>query len=195
MLQNPVFDSKWQVYGLSTVRARVSIGGMKLIGSIFVAGSLFILSSCSLVQQQAQKNESSVSEAVEQQKKGSKADNKNSDEEIRPTPEQMESAINTLQANEDENAPNIPEPAAVAGESELLAGEPEGSDTEDASPLADVIPGGLRMGRFAPPEEAVSSSENDNPAPNSVELHGFRSPHLKGGRLPMNINGKINKAE
>ncbi len=168
---------------------------MKLIGSIFVAGSLFMLSSCSLVQQQTQKEEASVPEAVEQQKKGSKTDNKNADEEIRPTPEQMESAVKTLQTNEDENVPNIPEPAVVTDESELLAGEPEGSDTEDAAPRTDVIPGGLRMGRFAPPEEAVSSSENDAPAPNSVELHGFRSPHLKGGRLPMNINGKINKPE
>ena len=60
---------------------------------------------------------------------------------------------------------------------------------------SEVIPGGLRMGRFAPPEEAVSSSDNDMPAPNSVELHGFRSPNLKGGTLPMNINGKINKPE
>ena len=51
------------------------------------------------------------------------------------------------------------------------------------------------MGRFAPPEEAISSDENDAPAPNSVELHGFRSPNLKGGKLPMNINGKINKPE
>ena len=42
---------------------------------------------------------------------------------------------------------------------------------------------------------AVSSSDDDMPAPNSVELHGFRSPNLKGGTLPMNINGKINKSE
>lgn len=73
--------------------------------------------------------------------------------------------------------------------------EQESIPDVEPAPQTDVIPGGLRMGRFAPPEEAVSSSDNDMPAPNSVELHGFRSPNLKGGTLPMNINGKINKPE
>lgn len=147
-----------------------------------------MLSSCSLVQQQAAPSESSVPEAAESQKEVSKVDKKDADEVIQPTAEQMERALNTLQPAAGEIAPNIPEP-------ELPAEESAGIVSEAVPPQTDVIPGGLRMGRFAPPEEAVSSSENDAPAPNSVELHGFRSPHLKGGKLPMNINGKINKPE
>lgn len=49
---------------------------------------------------------------------------------------------------------------------------------------------GLRLGQFAPPEEAASAGENAEPAPNSVELHGLRSPSLPS-TLPMDINGKL----
>ena len=50
----------------------------------------------------------------------------------------------------------------------------------------------LRIRRFAPPEEAISRENDDEPMPNSVELRGLRSPVMKGN-LPMNIDGKINK--
>lgn len=149
---------------------------MKRIGLILTAGTLMVLSSCSLVQQQSPKADGETTPAAEKQEK--KATAPKSDKTVQPTPAQMEAAMQVMQEDistettEQESIPDV-EPA----------------------PQTDVIPGGLRMGRFAPPEEAVSSSDNDMPAPNSVELHGFRSPNLKGGTLPMNINGKINKPE
>lgn len=152
-----------------------------------------MLSSCSLVQQQTQKAEGDVAEAVKKTTK--KETSRKSEEPVQPTPEQMETAVQMMQEN-DANSPAslVSEDApvsAINGEAPL-----QGIVTEAASHSEpEVIPGGLRMGRFAPPEEAVSSSDNDMPAPNSVELHGFRSPNLKGGTLPMNINGKINKPE
>ncbi|MBE6436256.1 MAG: hypothetical protein E7030_08635 [Akkermansiaceae bacterium] len=56
------------------------------------------------------------------------------------------------------------------------------------------IPGrsGLRMGHFAPPEEAASSSENAPPAPNAAELRGLRSPSLPKN-LPLDVNGQSKK--
>lgn len=51
--------------------------------------------------------------------------------------------------------------------------------------------GGLRMGNFAPPEEATGNSETPALRPNAVQLRGLRSPSLKGGALPMDINGKL----
>lgn len=156
---------------------RVSMEAMKLIGSIFTAGTLVLLSSCSLVQQQTQETDTAV--AAEAEKPTQK--NKKTDNSAQPTPEQMETAMQVMKEN-------------AVGPAEDSAEMPTVTAAETA-PEPDVIPGGLRMGRFAPPEEAVSSSDNDMPAPNSVELHGFRSPNLKGGTLPMNINGKINKPE
>lgn len=57
-----------------------------------------------------------------------------------------------------------------------------------------TIPGrsGLRMGRYAPPEEAASTRENAAPAPNAAELHGLRSPSLPKS-LPLDINGQTKK--
>lgn len=156
---------------------RVSMNPMKLIGSIFTTGTLVLLSSCSLVQQQTQETDTAV--AAEAEKPTQK--NKKTDNSAQPTPEQMETAMQVMK----EYAVGPAEDSA-----EMLT-----VTAAETVPEPDVIPGGLRMGRFAPPEEAVSSSDNDMPAPNSVELHGFRSPNLKGGTLPMNINGKINKPE
>lgn len=164
-----------------------------------------MLSSCSLVQQQTQKAEGDVAEAVKKPTK--KASSRSNAETVRPTPEQMEIAVQALQEDEaDSPASPASAPASAPVSVSVSAGtsmpavydEAPASEviTEPVSANApEVIPGGLRMGRFAPPEEAVSSSDNDMPAPNSVELHGFRSPNLKGGTLPMNINGKINKPE
>lgn len=164
-----------------------------------------MLSSCSLVQQQTQKAEGDVAEAVKKPTK--KTTSRKSEKTVQPTPEQMEIAVQALQEDEaDSPASPASAPASAPVSVSVSAGTsmPAVYDEAPASevitePVSDnepeVIPGGLRMGRFAPPEEAVSSSDNDMPAPNSVELHGFRSPNLKGGTLPMNINGKINKSE
>ena len=160
-----------------------------------------MLSSCSLVQQQTQKAEGDVSEAVKKPTK--KATSRKSEKTVQPTPEQMEIAVQALQEDE-ADSPASPASAPVSVSVSAGTSMPAVYDEAPASEVItepvsanepEVIPGGLRMGRFAPPEEAVSSSDNDMPAPNSVELHGFRSPNLKGGTLPMNINGKINKSE
>ena len=142
------------------------------------------LSSCSLVQQQAQPADSESALPADKPKKKTAAPK--NDQTAQPTPAQMEAAVQVLQ----ENATAAAETAAVAD-----AIVTEATPAAESVSQPDVIPGGLRMGRFAPPEEAASSSDSDMPAPNSVELHGFRSPNLKGGTLPMNINGKINKSE
>lgn len=174
---------------------------MKLVGLTLTAGALLMLSSCSLVQQQTQKAEGDVAEAVKKPTK--KATSRKSEKTVQPTPEQMEIAVQALQEDE---ADSPASPASAPASAPVSAGTsmPAVYDEAPASEVItepvsanepEVIPGGLRMGRFAPPEEAVSSSDNDMPAPNSVELHGFRSPNLKGGTLPMNINGKINKSE
>lgn len=156
-----------------------------------------MLSSCSLVQQQTQKAEGDLAEAVKKPTK--KATSRKSEKTVQPTPEQMEIAVQALQEDE-ADSPASPASAPVSAGTSMPAVYDEAPASEVITePVSanepEVIPGGLRMGRFAPPEEAVSSSDNDMPAPNSVELHGFRSPNLKGGTLPMNINGKINKSE
>ena len=170
---------------------------MKLVGLTLTAGALLMLSSCSLVQQQTQKAEGDLAEAVKKPTK--KATSRKSEKTVQPTPEQMEIAVQALQEDE-ADSPASPASAPVSAGTSMPAVYDEAPASEVITePVSanepEVIPGGLRMGRFAPPEEAVSSSDNDMPAPNSVELHGFRSPNLKGGTLPMNINGKINKSE
>lgn len=163
---------------------------MKLIGFIVAVGSISLLGSCSLVQQQPQSQENSSSETAEQGKAERKKGRENADDAVRPTPEQMESAMQALQETEGEYAAS-----ADTGAGDMSVPNNGEDDSVTMESQSDVIPGGLRMGRFAPPEEAVSSAESDAPAPNSVELHGFRSPNLKGGKLPMSIDGKINKPE
>ncbi len=69
--------------------------------------------------------------------------------------------------------------------------------TQAATPTyrpTTAIPGrsGLRMGHFAPPEEAASSGENAVPAPNAAELRGLRSPSLPKN-LPLDVNGQSKK--
>ena len=61
----------------------------------------------------------------------------------------MEAAVQVLQ----ENATDSAETAAVAD-----AIVTEAAPAAESVSQPDVIPGGLRMGRFAPPEEAASSS-------------------------------------
>lgn len=106
-------------------------------------------------------------------------------EEIAPTPEQQETARKMLEKEaapaprkKTEPAP-VPEPAPVRDELQLPGSE---------------LRGGLRTRRFAPPEEAISRDDDDEPLPNSVELRGLRSPVMKGS-LPMNIDGKIIKED
>ena len=92
-----------------------------------------------------------------------------------PTPEQQTTARELLNANEPAELDELPE--------------------EEITPApADLSTGGLRLRRFAPPEEAVSEGSAE-PLPNAAELHGLRSPVLRGTKLPMDINGKLTPNE
>lgn len=92
-----------------------------------------------------------------------------------PTPEQQATARELLNATEPATLGELPE--------------------EEITPaLADLSTGGLRLRRFAPPEEAVSEGSAE-PLPNAAELHGLRSPVLRGTKLPMDINGKLTPNE
>lgn len=106
-----------------------------------------------------------------------------------PTPEQQPAA-EILPSETGESilpAPVFP-PMETSGDLPTL-------DTPSApsipEPAATPLPSrSLRLGLFAPPEEAASAKETPALPPNSVDLRGLRSPKLPGA-LPMDINGKI----
>ena len=100
---------------------------------------------------------------------------------VTPTAEQQATAAATLQESV------VAE--VVATENTLSL--PTTASTYQSTSTTSAIPGrsGLRMGRFAPPEEAASSSENAAPTPNAAELRGLRSPALPKN-LPLDINGQ-----
>lgn len=82
--------------------------------------------------------------------------------------------------------------ALLEGEASTLTEESYTGTTGYATTSA--IPGrsGLRMGRFAPPEEATSTGSNEPPLPNAAEQRGLRSPQLPG-TLPLDVNGQTKK--
>ena len=84
--------------------------------------------------------------------------------------------------------------SAETGESLDVLPEPIGNEEvlDDHVPNASGIPGrnALRMGQYAPPEEAASAGNARPPRPNRAEQYGFRSPSLPN-KLPMDINGKL----
>ena len=183
---------------------------MKLTGIISAICMGIVLSSCSAFRQQ---EETAPPAAPEQTKEIEKADSDKADSGSAPT-EPTSEAVDMPGTEVSTGTADIPlvAPTRVCApmSSDIPASQAEQATIPEPPPIDDraetetsaesttdsgVIPGGLRMRRFAPPEEAVSSSDEAEPAPNSVELHGFRSPSLKGGKLPMNINGKINKAQ
>ena len=106
-------------------------------------------------------------------------------EDIRPTAEQQEAA-RALLAQKPATS-RTPEPEAEQKPAPKAATQPE-----EAELPGSVMRGALRTRRFAPPEEAISRDNDDEPLPNSVELRGLRSPVMKD-KLPMNIDGKIIK--
>lgn len=117
-----------------------------------------------------------------------KDDEEEEDEEnITPSEEQMEAARALM-------AKNNKKKKSSGKSRRRAAAEPEETYIPEEPIVAgntSGIPGrsGLRMGHFAPPEEAVSRGDNDSPQPNAVERHGLRSPSLPKS-LPMNIDGK-----
>ncbi|MBR5878114.1 MAG: hypothetical protein IKY91_01090, partial [Akkermansia sp.] len=109
------------------------------------------------------------------------------EEAITPPAEQQEAARKLRQ----EQKRQAEAKAAKAREAKKQAPAPQPEpEAEESHDLRST----LRMRRFAPPEEEISRSDNDEPLPNSVELRGFRSPTMKG-KLPMNIDGKIIKED
>ena len=109
--------------------------------------------------------------------------------DITPSPEQMAAAKAALEKKDDERPAKRPT-RTVKAEPEPVVDEAPVVTSNNTS----GIPGrsGLRMGRFAPQEEAASRGENTAPIPNAAERHGLRSPSLPSA-LPMNIEGKTNR--
>lgn len=111
---------------------------------------------------------------------------------ITPTAEQQEAARALLASQ------SKPKPRKKPAEERTAAPAPQEPEVteqqEDFQLPGSEIGGSLRTRRFAPPEEAISRDDDDEPMPNSVELRGLRSPVMKG-RLPMNIDGKIIKED
>lgn len=114
---------------------------------------------------------------------------------VTPTPEQQAAAAAVTGAAT--GATPAAEATAGGDTTTYTAPEETGSDvTTYTTPTTTTIPGrtGLRMGRFAPPEEAASAGESAAPAPNAAEQRGLRSPKLPR-QLPLNIDGQTKPAE
>lgn len=106
------------------------------------------------------------------------------EESVTPSAEQQKKAMEMLSKQPQKAPAAKPEPKNAPAQSE--------SPQEEMQLPGSVMNGGLRTRRFAPPEEAISRDDNDEPMPNTVELRGLRSPVMKGS-LPMNIDGKMIK--
>lgn len=141
----------------------------------------------------AAEEERARTDAEEQQEAGndrtpqllsSRRKQKAEEETITPTAEQQEAARKMLTEQAVKNQDK--KKAAPVTEHE--------QEEEEVQLPGSELRGGLRTRRFAPPEEAISRDDNDEPLPNSVELRGLRSPVMKGN-LPMNIDGKIIKED
>ena len=137
-------------------------------------------------EQAEQTADDNVPHLLNSRRKGKKELTKK-EEPITPTAEQQEAARQLMQEQKRKEEAK----AAKASEARKQAPAPEPAPVvEEKQDLRST----LRMRRFAPPEEEISRSDNDEPLPNSVELRGFRSPTMKS-KLPMNIDGKIIKED
>lgn len=150
---------------------------MKQMPLLTLAAAALLLSSCTLFHQKAQEDAPAADTAAKPAKTSAA-----------PTAEQQAAGRKAMA-----------EEAALRAEEEALFNTPAApadGEPDLVSSAPTLSTGGLRMRRFAPPEEAVSSNEgSDTPLPNAAELHGLRSPVLRGGALPMDINGKINPTD
>ena len=111
------------------------------------------------------------------------------EENIIPTEEQMEAARALMAENSKKMKSSDKPSRQVSALDELVESHPQPEPVVVSN--TSGIPGrsGLRMGRFAPPEEAISKGDGDASQPNAAERHGLRSPSLPKS-LPMNIDGK-----
>ncbi len=125
----------------------------------------------------------------------STADNEQQEDEteegknITPSEEQMEAARALMAENNKKKKSSDKPSRKVTAVEELVESHPQPEPVVVSN--TSGIPGrsGLRMGRFAPPEEAISKGDGDATQPNAAERHGLRSPSLPKS-LPMNIDGK-----
>ena len=111
-----------------------------------------------------------------------------------PTPEQQASAATIIATQPGEQTGAATTAAPKTGADAAPTITPYTEETPSAY-SSTTIPGksGLRMGRFAPPEEAASAGENANPTPNAAEQRGLRSPKLPR-KLPLSIDGQTQPA-
>ena len=115
------------------------------------------------VAQEEQATTEAPVEATEQKKEKKKL--RNTHKATRPTPEQEAAAYRLLNNPESFS----PEP--------VIPGEPERPT--------------LRLRGYGATESDNESETGLPPMPNAVELRGLRSPGLRSGNLPMDINGKL----
>lgn len=139
-----------------------------------------------------EKEEEKLEEPAEQAKEEDKQEKEEEEDDTpaMPSQEQIEAAQKLLNVQQDKPKPR--KPRRKTKQNRVVEDEyiPAPTPTNDNT---SGIPGrsGLRMGRFAPPEEAASRSDNEQPLPNAPERHGLRSPKLPKS-LPMSIEGKTN---
>lgn len=136
------------------------------------ATAAIILASCSTTSQQQDETPAETPATKKEQKAV-----------VTPTAEQQTAAEALL----------VPEKSGVTHVEETQSTLELPSEAPVYQPTTS-IPGrsGLRMGHFAPPEEAASTGENKAPAPNAADMHGLRSPSLPKN-LPLDVNGQSKK--
>lgn len=157
---------------------------MKRITLTVVVLATSLMCACSTVSQQGKE----VTEPNTPHPPADKVTKKASSEQpqkennITPTQEQQATATELLQQAE-VTTPVLVQPLFPTQE------EPTALPTTTGT----GIPGrsGLRLGKFAPPEEAASTGEAKAVSPNAAEQHGLRSPALPT-KLPLDVNGQSN---
>ena len=148
-----------------------------------------LMSACSTVSQQKAENEQPGVPATVKTEAKAKTETATvtkmaTVEEKAATPTQQQQAAAAELIKQVETA------TPVATQSILL---PTVEQTAEPAKNSSAIPGrsGLRLGKFAPPEEAASTGERKAVTPNTAEQHGLRSPALPT-KLPLDINGQSN---
>ena len=143
------------------------------------------LMSCKLGLCPNGKKRSEATAANEEQEEEETEDEEN----VTPSEEQMEAARALMAENNKKKKSSAKSSRQVSALDELMESHPQPEPIVVSN--TSGIPGrsGLRMGRFAPPEEAISKGDGDASQPNAAERHGLRSPSLPKS-LPMNIDGK-----
>ncbi len=156
---------------------------MKRITLTAAALATSLMCACSSVSQQKKETtEPTTNTLADKGREKAITQQAKTESDVAPTPEQQTTATELLQQAE------IATPALVQP---LFPTQAEPAAVP--APTGSGIPGrsGLRLGKFAPPEEAASTGETKAVTPNSAEQHGLRSPALPT-KLPLDVNGQSN---